>query len=116
MMTFCKHYRAAADHDACAAGIRYITVRGESVDGTTLPCFDNGQHLDCALRQMPTPDEIEAERREIAKAITAWAENLMAGICPHCGSAIEQKEQVGRCVYARPCGCRLYQGQLSEDE
>lgn len=32
--------------------------------------------------------------------------------CPHCHQPIEKKEQRGRCVYALPCGHRLYQGKL----
>jgi len=30
--------------------------------------------------------------------------------CPNCGSHVSKLEQVGRCVYARPCDCRIWQG------
>jgi hypothetical protein len=30
--------------------------------------------------------------------------------CIFCQQAIERLEQHGRCIYAAPCGCRLYQG------
>lgn len=32
--------------------------------------------------------------------------------CVRCGAHVDQLEQVGRCVYARPCGCRQYQGKV----
>lgn len=32
--------------------------------------------------------------------------------CPHCGKKIEAMQEVGRCVYLMPCGCRLWQGQI----
>ena len=31
-------------------------------------------------------------------------------ICPRCDQPIQQERQIGRCVYAVPCGCRLWQG------
>lgn len=30
--------------------------------------------------------------------------------CPHCKQTVENLKQVGRSVYAQPCGHRLYQG------
>jgi hypothetical protein len=35
-------------------------------------------------------------------------------LCPNCNSHIDEMEQVGRCVYAKPCGCRLWQGAVPE--
>jgi uncharacterized Zn finger protein (UPF0148 family) len=35
-----------------------------------------------------------------------------ADVCIHCGTPLDKLEQVGRCVYARPCGCRQYQGRV----
>lgn len=34
--------------------------------------------------------------------------------CQNCGNHVGQLEQVGRCVYARPCGCRIWQGTVPE--
>jgi hypothetical protein len=31
-------------------------------------------------------------------------------LCIHCGKQVKSLEKIGRCVYARPCGCRLWQG------
>lgn len=35
-------------------------------------------------------------------------------ICPNCDKAVTALEQIGRCVYAEPCGCRLWQGTIPE--
>jgi hypothetical protein len=34
--------------------------------------------------------------------------------CPYCGAHVEALEQVGRSVYAFPCGCRQGQGNVPE--
>lgn len=32
------------------------------------------------------------------------------GACLHCKQSLSHVEHIGRSVYGRPCGCRLYQG------
>lgn len=32
--------------------------------------------------------------------------------CIHCGKHVSRLQKVGRCVYASPCGCRLWQGNI----
>lgn len=59
-----------------------------------------------------TEEEIAQHERETAEVIKAFFENLANDICPHCKTPITNKRQVGRCVYADPCGHRLYQGKL----
>lgn len=54
----------------------------------------------------------ERDELEIDKIIGQWSADLKAGICPTCKTKIEEKKQVGRCVYSCSCGHRLYQGQL----
>lgn len=34
--------------------------------------------------------------------------------CHLCGSRVESIEQVGKSVYANPCGCRLWQGLVPD--
>lgn len=55
----------------------------------------------------------EQQKREIAEAFKQYLRGLQNNVCPHCGMPITNKRQVGRCVYADPCGCRLYQGRLN---
>lgn len=40
-----------------------------------------------------------------------YLENIKNWICPECNEKINQHRQAGRCVYADPCGHRLYQGK-----
>ena len=54
----------------------------------------------------------EEEQKQIAK----FFKNLANDKCPHCGAIIEKKDQDGRCVYAKPCGHRLYQGTLPKEK
>lgn len=55
------------------------------------------------------PEVIAAEDAEIQRVLSDYLEKLRKGVCPHCGQPFAQR-QVGRCVYAQPCGHRLYQG------
>ena len=35
-------------------------------------------------------------------------------ICFQCGKQVTQLRQVGHCVYAAPCNCRIWQGKVPE--
>lgn len=111
----CRHFNGI-QNDTCKAGIPYATVR----DTTTrhLPCFkDDGCSQNCPSISFLSEQEV-AEEAAREKAIVAdFLEEMMAGVtCPHCHTAIEEKEQVDRCVYAKPCGHRLYQGTLPKSK
>lgn len=55
--------------------------------------------------------------RELAtaleKMVSLWMRKTEE--CPHCGAHVESMEQVGRCVYSRPCGCRQLQGRVPKE-
>jgi hypothetical protein len=111
----CRHFNGI-QNGTCEAGIVYNEVR----DATTrhLPCFkDDGCSHDCQSVSFLSEQEV-AEEAAREKAIVAnFLEEMVAGVtCPHCHVAIEEKMQVGRCVYAKPCGHRLYQGTLPKKE
>ncbi len=48
------------------------------------------------------------------EVVTKYIADLAANICPHCQTPIAERKQVGRCVYADPCGHRLYQGRAPD--
>lgn len=48
---------------------------------------------------------------DISKAVQEYFDALLSGICPFCKAEVEEEVEVGLCVYARPCGHRLYQGK-----
>jgi hypothetical protein len=60
--------------------------------------------------------EQEPISEEMAQAVRSYLERLAQGLCPVCSAPIEQEQQVGRCVYAHPCGHRLYQGRARKKQ
>ena len=108
---WCKHYRAMAFNDTCEIGIAYESVRANKTPGLPFPCVSREYHT-CPAAVYPTPEECAAHDAEIAAFVTKFATDLESDICPHCGQKIEHWKQIGRCVYAEPCGDRLYQGQV----
>lgn len=58
----------------------------------------------------------EEERKQVA-AFVQKLNDLSAGkidTCLHCDMPFNELKQVGRCVYAYPCGHRQYQGTLPD--
>lgn len=51
---------------------------------------------------------------ELSAAVQAYFHALQNGLCPVCRQPVEQEQQIGRCVYARPCGHRMYQGKAKK--
>lgn len=58
----------------------------------------------------------EDNRKEAREYVQRFLDDLINGICPYCQNKIEQRENIGRSVFARPCGHRLYQRTLTEKE
>lgn len=102
---WCRHFRGALA-DTCEAG--HVMADEER----PLPCLSItsrwGQCPDHAVR---TEEEIAERKRESDAAVEAYLTKLASNICPQCDAPVERKNQVGRCVYAEPCGHRLYQGR-----
>lgn len=115
----CKHFNGLM-HDRCKAGVAYDDVRDVSQRPCRFPCLTSDCYGEptpaattCAFADHPT----EAEAREWEAMVREhsrrqWAD-IQANICPTHKQPIT-KRQVGRCVYAEPCGCRLYQGTLTK--
>lgn len=112
---WCRHYSSMWDNKACDAGVEYISIRDTSVTPYRWHCTDEDAMVKCPKRELHTPEEIEEQHRQIAAALTRFASFLDGGdVCPQCGATIESAEKIGRCVYARPCGCRVMQGDLPD--
>jgi hypothetical protein len=71
------------------------------VKGTCPSCGLPGVELPCA--RCAADPLMEAAARLLAR--------LASGRCPHCAAVVDREEQVGRCVYAHPCGCRMGVGR-----
>ena len=50
---------------------------------------------------------------DIAKKIK---DRLNRRVCLHCEEDVDEYLRVGGCVYAEPCGCRQYQGELPKEK
>lgn len=118
MTHFCRHYPKGGlgDNTHCTQGIEMQSVRDASVVPHRFPCFTVGADHLCTKYEPHTPEEIAEDERQMA-AFLARLKATIAGTskeCAHCGQTIEEMHQVGRSVYAGPCGCRQYQGKLSK--
>lgn len=117
-MSFCKHYPSGglADNTHCKQGVEMQSTRDTSIVPHRFPCFTaEAEHL-CVKYEGPTAEEIAEDRRQAAETLKQML-GLMSGtadVCPHCGAHIDHMEQVGACVYARPCNCRQYQGTVPD--
>lgn len=66
---FCKHYRGMFQKDRCEAGVAFADLpnHGTKWFHDSCPCFGPNQSGDCASKEYPTAEEIEAREQEIAK-------------------------------------------------
>jgi len=110
---WCIHFTGLMN-DTCKAGVEYKSVKLEhrAPDGLhAYPCFRDHDTHNCPLQQFMSVEEAEAVAAEQEKHIRQYFEDIAQDVCPICHKAFERKKQVGRCVYAEPCGHRLYQGR-----
>jgi Zn ribbon nucleic-acid-binding protein len=123
MTDWCKNFQSMGEHTTCKAGVAYDDVRDGSKVPSQWPCFAPGSSLHsesikCAHCVYASPEEIAAKEAEDKAFLAAFLEKLHKQStgelreCVHCGTALTRLEQIGRCVYARPCNCRQYQGHL----
>ena len=126
---WCRHYRGMAgrynreteqfDEVRCEAGMasKSMGAPGDSGSAKPLemlyPCFERDKvpYL-CPHTSYFTKEEKAAKEAEIAAFLNEWASRLERGVCTTCEQPMTQK-QVGRCVYAEPCGHRLFQGRVT---
>lgn len=122
LMNTYKHFTGTME-EVCRAGVNYEDVKDRHPDRTdlapayrfALPCFERHREYDCRTvcdkRDLPTLEEATQLADERESRITEFLHNLANNICPTHKRPIT-KTQVGRCVYAKECGCRLYQGRI----
>lgn len=61
--------------------------------------------------------ELDPETEKMISDFLEGMANLMqkkTDRCIRCGNQVKALEKIGRCVYARPCGCRLWQGKVPD--
>lgn len=72
-----------------------LSFQNSDIPSTCLLCGSNSQYVWAHMEMLEKANEL-----------------LQKDICPQCERSINEKKQIGRCVYAYPCGHRLYQGRL----
>lgn len=86
--TFCNHYRAMVEHDACEAGISYDTFKGMPFDKR--PCFRKDRYEavrpGCDLVEFPTDAEIDETEAWMKERFVKIA-LARAAIVEACGGA-----------------------------
>lgn len=108
---WCVHF-TGIQNEACKVGIAYTDVRDSNVSPYAWPCIqDSNAATTCDQCRYPTDDEADEHERNVSAKINEWLGKLESNICPDCNAAVERERQVGRCVYAEPCGHRLFQGK-----
>ncbi len=69
------------------------------------------------MNELRKPIELSEDEEKQIQEFPKNLADLCAGksdICIHCHERVHELKQVGRCVYAYPCGCRQYQGTVPE--
>lgn len=108
----CRHF-TGLNKLHCREGIKYQNTDWEFANP---PCIYFDQHDKCEKWESLTPEEVAETQRRVRESIEAMASlrNRETDKCIVCGQPITAMEQVRRCVYAVPCGCRLWQGSIPE--
>jgi hypothetical protein len=119
MQRTCRHF-TGIQNKTCNVGVDYDSVRidqkPKNPTVSPFPCL-NVDGADYCPSYMPhTQADIEEFERAYAKAVSKFADFIIRKTedCPHCDKHVRRLEQIGRCYYARPCGCRIAQGQIPE--
>ncbi len=127
--TKCKYFNGLINKK-CEFGIEYKDVAVESgipnmppIYQHVYPCVAFGLPVEpevmaqveqkCAPCVYPSKEEEEADRKRVEERIAEWSHKIASNVCPTHNIPITKK-QVGRCIYAEPCGCRLGQGKLKK--
>jgi len=109
----CRYFNGIGS-EFCEAGVRISDVISFSHRRPSMhPCFkENNISFFCTKCSFYTEEEVQQEVRKINALFDRTVQDIQNDICPTCRLKIALKRQVGRCVYADPCGHRLYQGHV----
>jgi hypothetical protein len=113
-MATCRHF-TGIQHKDCRAGVNYMSVRDTSGKGMAKwPCLDKGATTTCSKRELPTEAEARATVDEREAAWGRFMDEVEQGICATCHVKADDFVQVGPCIYAKPCGHRVGQGDAAQ--
>jgi len=109
---WCKHYNGIPSV-RCKLGITYESVKVMGSRHIEYPCYEREVTGVCLAREYLTDEEYAEQEKHTAIVLKKFTDYLNGetNVCPHCGIEVIEEYQVGRCAYARPCGCRVFQGK-----
>lgn len=111
----CRHFNGLI-HDQCEVGVTYMKVFQDVRGRRQWPCLCPKISQSCAKFENWTDEELaqhEAELAAFLNNLTAF-EQRKSEACPQCGKHVDNLRQIGRCVYASPCNCRVWQGHVPQ--
>jgi hypothetical protein len=117
---WCRHYNGMGMGKTCEAGVEYAPLYDieytQTGKGLGLPCTEPSLKGRCLKHEVWTPEEIAADKKALDDFLQGFEDlnSRKTEECCHCHRAVDRMKQVGRCVYAEPCGCRLWQGTIPE--
>jgi hypothetical protein len=109
-LNYCKHFPAGGvSNPTCDAGVNFKDVR----EGGKLPCLISHSCCDrCSKFETRSEADAEEYAQQSEARLQEFFDRLASNKCPHCGVEVEEKIQIGPCVYAKPCNHRMYQGKV----
>jgi len=110
---WCKHYNGVALNKTCKIGVLYQDVFVSENERRDYPCTN--RNIDtCPGRLHLTEEEWAAHEKAVSDAVNKFLDfkARKTDVCFHCGRQVKRLRKVGRCVYAEPCGCRMWQGGI----
>lgn len=117
MKESCRHF-TGIQNTFCKQGIKYDDVLQSErafVEGRW-PCTAPDIAHICPYFEEKTPEDlrrIEDRGKEVLESMVDF-QLRRTEACPQCSQSVASVEKVGRCIYARPCGCRLWQGVIPQ--
>lgn len=105
-----------ADHHPEYQLLHASGAYGHAVDGKDHILITAGIDMEAVEKQVDEYDASVPHEKLIADFMVKMNafESGQSDLCPHCGRKVASLQKIGRCVYARPCDCRLWQGGIPE--
>jgi hypothetical protein len=113
----CRHF-TGLQNTFCKQGIKYddvLQAERTFVEGRW-PCLTSDISHVCPYFEEHTAEDLQRIEDAVKEALESIVDFQLrrTEACPQCGKYVESVEKIRRCIYARPCGCRLWQGTIPE--
>ena len=70
------------------------------------------------IREQQSPEDLPPEELDslIQQKAAEFLQRMLDGVCTVCGGVVTKEVQVVRCVYAEPCGHRIRNGHVRQQQ